>query len=357
MGTIAEREDPMNTLASDETVLDAFAEVVAACGTSEFYAALLAAVGKIIPFDTCGVIQFSKFTVPQYILTRDIPDQEMKFYLSGFYRLDPFFQHWRRTGTQGVVSLSRISDTVDASDYRSSFQPRTGMMDEIGIICPKFHGVADDLFFLRSAPFDSSELERLDAVFPLIQQLHALNIRLGVEALPNHHTRPNTAPRTLSGASCFAVLDRDGKAVFTSPSWSKTVANDLTLSESVHRLMQSEQAETLPFSGGYVTQHLFDKSFSLSPEGKLILVFPGEIARAPLALEDVIGALHGSLLTPRERDICRLILKGHPTAGIAGILNISPGTIKNHRKRMYLKLDITSERELFLSVLSIVANR
>jgi DNA-binding CsgD family transcriptional regulator len=53
-------------------------------------------------------------------------------------------------------------------------------------------------------------------------------------------------------------------------------------------------------------------------------------------------------LTPRERDIVGLILLGYPTAKIATRLKLSVNTIKNHKKRMYNKLDITTERELFL---------
>ncbi|MCB1379266.1 MAG: helix-turn-helix transcriptional regulator [Alphaproteobacteria bacterium] len=53
-------------------------------------------------------------------------------------------------------------------------------------------------------------------------------------------------------------------------------------------------------------------------------------------------------LSCRERDVVHLILSGHPTASIAARLGIAPGTVKNHRRRIYEKLDITTERELFL---------
>lgn len=55
-----------------------------------------------------------------------------------------------------------------------------------------------------------------------------------------------------------------------------------------------------------------------------------------------------SELTPRELQLVRLILAGHPTAAIAEKLGIAVGTAKNHRRRIYEKLDITTERELFL---------
>jgi DNA-binding CsgD family transcriptional regulator len=53
-------------------------------------------------------------------------------------------------------------------------------------------------------------------------------------------------------------------------------------------------------------------------------------------------------LSSRERELVQLILAGHPTATIAERLGIAVGTAKNHRRRIYEKLDITTERELFL---------
>lgn len=43
-----------------------------------------------------------------------------------------------------------------------------------------------------------------------------------------------------------------------------------------------------------------------------------------------------------------MVLTGHPPAAIAQRLAISAGTLKNHRRNIYQKLDITTERELFL---------
>lgn len=53
-------------------------------------------------------------------------------------------------------------------------------------------------------------------------------------------------------------------------------------------------------------------------------------------------------LSSRELELAELVLNGHPTATIATRLGISAGTVKNHRARIYDKLDITTERELFL---------
>ena len=53
-------------------------------------------------------------------------------------------------------------------------------------------------------------------------------------------------------------------------------------------------------------------------------------------------------LSDREREVVQLALSGYPTQRIAKKLGIAPGTVKNHRRRIYDKLDITTERELFL---------
>lgn len=60
-------------------------------------------------------------------------------------------------------------------------------------------------------------------------------------------------------------------------------------------------------------------------------------------------------LTGREREVAALILAGHPSSGIAARLGISPGTVRNHRLSIYAKLDITSEREVFLGYLDFLA--
>ena len=62
-------------------------------------------------------------------------------------------------------------------------------------------------------------------------------------------------------------------------------------------------------------------------------------------------------LSSRERDVVNLILAGHPTAGIAAKLGLARGTVKNHRRSIYTKLDITTERELFLRHLDATRQR
>jgi DNA-binding CsgD family transcriptional regulator len=76
---------------------------------------------------------------------------------------------------------------------------------------------------------------------------------------------------------------------------------------------------------------------------------PSSLGREPLAQNaTLLPADLWPELSARERELVKLILAGHPTASIARKLGITAGTAKNHRLHIYKKLDITTERELFL---------
>ena len=52
-------------------------------------------------------------------------------------------------------------------------------------------------------------------------------------------------------------------------------------------------------------------------------------------------------LSPRERQVAQLQLRGHSALSISLQLNISPTTVKTHRKNLYAKLGIATQFELF----------
>lgn len=52
-------------------------------------------------------------------------------------------------------------------------------------------------------------------------------------------------------------------------------------------------------------------------------------------------------LTPRELQIVGLVLEGHSSESIANLLDIAAGTVRIHRKNVYAKMRISSQRELF----------
>ncbi|WP_280283304.1 helix-turn-helix transcriptional regulator [Pseudomonas sp. BN415] len=53
-----------------------------------------------------------------------------------------------------------------------------------------------------------------------------------------------------------------------------------------------------------------------------------------------------NVLTRREREVARLLLEGHSSISASQCLQISPGTVKVHRRSLYEKLSIGSQSQL-----------
>ena len=64
-------------------------------------------------------------------------------------------------------------------------------------------------------------------------------------------------------------------------------------------------------------------------------------------VEQAIACVGGAVLTRRERQVAGLLLQGLDTAAIAVELGIGIGTVKNHRKHLYRKLQLHTRAELF----------
>lgn len=54
------------------------------------------------------------------------------------------------------------------------------------------------------------------------------------------------------------------------------------------------------------------------------------------------SARSGASLSPREREIVRMVALGHPNKVIAAVLNISSWTVCTHLRRIFAKLGVTS---------------
>lgn len=75
---------------------------------------------------------------------------------------------------------------------------------------------------------------------------------------------------------------------------------------------------------------------------------PAHMAHSPdTTTDDAFQAFGGKLLSPRERQLAQLLLRGHSTVSVALQLGISPTTVKTHRKNLYAKLGIATQFELF----------
>lgn len=76
---------------------------------------------------------------------------------------------------------------------------------------------------------------------------------------------------------------------------------------------------------------------------------PGEATQPELhtQVQQVLAQFGSSVLTPREREVAQLLLRGFPSKRAAATLGISAQTEQVHRKNIYNKLGLSSHNELF----------
>jgi DNA-binding CsgD family transcriptional regulator len=74
-------------------------------------------------------------------------------------------------------------------------------------------------------------------------------------------------------------------------------------------------------------------------------------------VQNTMACFGQNVLSPRELEVARLILRGYSSKGIAEKMEISAETVKVHRRHLYDKLDISSQPELFsLFISNLVTN-
>jgi len=79
------------------------------------------------------------------------------------------------------------------------------------------------------------------------------------------------------------------------------------------------------------------------------------VARQHEESQAALQAFGRDALTQREYEVCQLLLHGHSSKSAARVLDISPGTERIHRRRVFAKLGVNSQVEVlarFVSMLS-----
>lgn len=72
------------------------------------------------------------------------------------------------------------------------------------------------------------------------------------------------------------------------------------------------------------------------------------------SLRQRIAAFGENRLSPREREVVQLLLRGYDTREACAALGVTVGTVRVHRKNIYRKLDVSSIGGLFATVLDSV---
>jgi len=334
------RQTPLRP--GDAAWLAALGEAARAIGSDEFPARLLHLFARLIRHDMAMVVRYARFSAPDFLVCEGLPDHQVETYRSGLYRFDPFYGYWQKRGRGGVVSLRDVAPpTLLRSGYRA-FQRQAKICDELGMFLPGVGRGSIALFLERSTGwFTPTEKERGRRAYPAIAGLYRAHIGHIFAALG---TSPGAPSSQLTRATL--LVDRDGERVYANKEWRAAEA-DPAVGRASADLAGEKSGQVRLSDNRMLHVAPLEPDFPLAPAGRIYVIERIGLAPAPLSPRAVI-AQFGAGLTPREREIVVLVLEGHPSATIAKRLGIGRGTVKNHRRRLYDKLDITTERELFL---------
>jgi DNA-binding CsgD family transcriptional regulator len=327
---------------TDPAWLESLGEAARAIGSDELPARLMRLFGSLIRHDMAMVVRYARFSAPDFLVSDGAAAAMIESYREGWYRFDPFYGYWRRRERGGVVSLRDVAPpSLVRSGYRA-FQRQSKICDELGMFLPGVGRASIALFLERSKGwFSEAEKERARRVYPAIAGLYRAHIARIFAALgENQKTAPTQGPRAT------LLVDRDGARIHADKPW-REAERDPAVKQAVAGLAGRSSGH-VPLTGNRVLHvEPLEPDFPLAPGGRIYVIERLGLAPAPLTPRAVIAPF-GQELTPREKEIVGLVLEGHPSAAIAKRLGIGRGTVKNHRRRLYDKLDITSERELFL---------
>ncbi|WP_293572787.1 LuxR C-terminal-related transcriptional regulator [Phaeobacter sp.] len=308
------------------TLLNTLPAVVDAIGTLAFEKRLADMLGAVVEHDFTTMARYSTQNAPAFLIhSHSFPAHLAELYLETFVSADPYVRYWCATQCPGVVWLQEVAaDGKHCTQYRDVFLPQIGVSDELGVFLPPLGTDAIAVFLnRRRGVFSHREVDQLREVYPV------------AAALYRQHIRAMILSGEVSGSPSFGrpmrATSRTGQTIWLTSEW------------------QDQQGETQPQLCTAIAE-----AFGVTDR---YIWTPASQQRDVSGLQaDTFDIWADQIrLTPRERDIVRLVLQGESSQRIAETLQRSPGTIKNHKRRIYSKLDITCERELILMYVAAVS--
>ena len=339
-------ESPTDDFAKFATVLDfevfslQFSKVIETVGTEDFYNQIANCLGQLMGCERQLVVRYGQYSRPEYIVNRSLPGDMIKIYYDKLYRLDPILRLVRKSGVKNVLSFVELRQSAsDTYFYEESLKSHY-IFDELAILLEALGGVWIAICVDRNdRVFSQSELHAAKAIFPMFDRLHRLHIGRSLQI---------DSGGLLSSSIAMQIFDRNGNSLFKNEKWEKTAPSFIALVSEKSKQSDKGKFTVTPSLIGHwrtlAAEHYF------APEGKIIVLeenSPGYIDLTGKSSIEKFGGVFS--LTSREEEIVGLTLDGNPTARIADLMGVSLGTIRNHKYHIYAKMDITSERELFVN--------
>ena len=152
----------------------------------------------------------------------------------------------------------------------------------------------------------------------------------------------------------YLLLNDNNRCVYASNGWKAFIENDPDTSNIINTMTSGPTQSSIKIDQGVLH---FEKIPSIPTWGeasRIIFLERGTHAKPSFHIDDALNEFETDDLTQREKQLLRLIILGFRNDKIAKKLEIGIGTIRNHRKRLYQKMAVTAERELFVKFLNLM---
>ncbi len=307
---------------SDVGFLGALPAAMNAVGTARFEKYLADAIGRILDYDFITMARYSVHGSPQFLIhSHTFPSHMAELYLSQFVDADPYVDHWRMAEEPGAVWLQEIAFARKRYEtYTKVFLPQICVKDEIGVFMPAVGRDSVAFFYNnRRGLFSPEDIVNVRRVFDTSAALYQLHIRALLE-----QAEGGSADNSPSLGNPNRLTNDTGSTIWFTNECGRQSPPDISL-------VDGTKTATVVQGDPYLTT-MFAKSNSV----------PGRWADRRRIWIAQLG------LTLRERDIVGLSLEGRDNAGISEALDITVGNVKNYKRRIYAKLDLAGERDLFV---------
>ncbi|MER9793314.1 helix-turn-helix transcriptional regulator [Mesorhizobium sp. M0213] len=323
-------------------------ETARAVGSAAFHDRLLRLLAMLLDWDRRIAIGYFDGVSPEFFFSEGVPDDCRDLYLSSYYQFDPFLRYWAGSRQCGVVTLHDVASLDYDGTFIKVFNPMIGISDEVGILLPWFCGSTLGLFLERThGQYSVESIRLLRNLYPLILGLQEAHLSCIGKTLEVKAAMAGAS----HGSQAVLIIGARGERLFSSTGWDRAeidlpglASNPVASLNGNHTSLCIDDRHTLAIQPLQLGLPALD-------DGWIYILREAPVRTDGPDIDGRVNSFRMSELTPRESEVVKLILAGYPTVVIAKRLGISRGTVKNHRNCIYEKLDITTERELFLLLL------
>ncbi|MEH6442724.1 MAG: helix-turn-helix transcriptional regulator [Oceanospirillaceae bacterium] len=324
-------------------------------GKNDFYNEMVKFLANLIDCKRWLVIRYPRYAPPEFIVNNALTQEAINYYNDGLYQLDPLFHITRTSHIDDVLILSRLEEKDSYSAYLEKTMDSANIKDEIAILV-NGPGQVNIVFTLDNSyeNFSDNEVNLIRTALPFISEMHRHHLSLVFsQAIHAQTTMDNI------GQQRAALLeDQEGNIVYKSPDWLDLENQEGKIELLKDKKITNEACGMITYQNKYLVHwETMSESFAVAPRGRMYTLDKVSNDYPSLSFSKMLVDFSKKhKITPREVEIINQVLKGYPNSLIAEKLKVSIGTVKNHRYRLYYKLDITTERELFSMFLDSLLN-